>query len=119
MKIKICGLTNIQDAHIAYLFGAKELGFILAKSPRQICVMTLKNIISNLPCYINMIGVFANENPNNILEIIKATKLSGVQLHGQETNEEIEYLKKNIPNLFIIKTIGVNDHHLLLSLTDY
>lgn len=103
VKVKICGITNMEDAMDAIELGADALGFVFAESPRKITANTAKKIIDNLPPYITTVGVFVNEKPDKILEITKKCRLDRVQLHGEETPE---YCKKL--GLKIVKTIKSN-----------
>lgn len=119
MRVKICGLTRLTDAILAYELGATELGFVLAKSPRQISISKLKEIIGQLPKSAMTIGVFVNESPENILNIVEETNLRGVQLHGEEKPEDLIYLKEKRPDLFILKAIGVKKNTFTLGPENY
>lgn len=112
MRVKICGLTRIQDAQLALELGATELGFIFAPSPRKISIQLAKEIRSQLPNRTNVIGVFVDEKIEKIIDVIREVPLQGVQLHGQETPEEISLLKRACPDVLIFKTLGVNEDKL-------
>lgn len=104
MRIKICGITNYEDAKLCCDLGADALGFIFyEKSKRKISVGDAKKIINKLPVFVGKIGVFVNEDLAIIENISKEIKLTGVQLHGDETPEFVELLK-----LPIIKSFRVN-----------
>ena len=93
MKIKICGITNIDDARLCSDLGADALGFIFyKKSKRYIEPDVAKSIISKLPPFINKIGVFVNEDSSLINRIAKDIKLSAVQLHGEESEEYLKFI---------------------------
>jgi phosphoribosylanthranilate isomerase len=88
--IKICGNTNVQDADAAVAAGANAIGFIFAPGPRRIAPLDARNIVSVLPATAQRIGVFVNEKPERVREIIQKAKLTAVQLHG---DEDIEYIR--------------------------
>lgn len=85
MFVKICGITNEQDALLAVALGADALGFVFAPSPRQISPALAREIVKRLPPETVTVGVFRNETPSRIIEIVNEARLQGAQLHGQET----------------------------------
>ncbi len=96
VRVKICGLTNLKDALFACHFGADALGFILyPKSKRFIKAKEVRKITSQLPPFITKVGIFVNEDPRDVLEILSYAHLDFAQLHGDETPEECEYVGKN------------------------
>jgi len=106
MRVKICGITNLEDALIAADLGADALGFIFAKgSPRKITTDKAMNIIDKLPPFIVSVGVFVDSPIEEILSIIEQTGIQCVQLHGNESPSE--YSKINIP---VIKAFRVDDN---------
>lgn len=105
MKIKICGITNIDDAKLCETNGADALGFIFSKeSPRNILPNDAKKIIESLNPFTLKVGVFVNESYEKIVRIVKYCGLNMVQLHGNETPELADML--NIP---VIKAFRVNE----------
>ncbi len=94
MWVKICGTTNLVDARAAVEAGADALGFIFAPSPRRISPKDAKKIIAELPKAVEKIGVFVNQKPELILDTVKTAGLTGVQLHGDETVEDLKELRK-------------------------
>lgn len=85
LAVKICGLTNLDDARQALDAGADYLGFVLyAKSPRCLSAQELGRIAGRLPGTARKVGVFVNESPARIREIAGDCGLSAVQLHGDE-----------------------------------
>jgi phosphoribosylanthranilate isomerase len=110
MLVKICGITNKRDALLAAKQGADILGFIFAKSPRQVEIDKAAKIIKNLPKGVKTAGVFVNEKPAVINRVIKATKIDMVQLSGEESPAEIRKIKGAV----VIKAIRVKNKHDLL-----
>ena len=103
--IKICGITNLEDALFAVESGANALGFVFAKSPRQMKVDQVRKIIAQLPPFITKVGVFVNEAPSRIAKIARECGLTAVQLHG----EEIPELCSNLLPFTVIKGVRVRD----------
>ncbi|WP_459500793.1 phosphoribosylanthranilate isomerase [Bacillus sp. C1] len=103
MKVKICGITDVETAKKACEYGADAIGFVFAKSKREITPEKAKQIITELPADVMKIGVFVNESVETIQEIARYCRLTHVQLHGDENNQSIKRL--NIPS---IKAVGVN-----------
>lgn len=88
-RVKICGLTRLEDAQAAIAAGADALGFILwPGSKRNIGVNALRDLLRQLPPLVQTVGVFVNETPANIVAIRLATGLGTMQLHGDEKPED-------------------------------
>ncbi|EJS64952.1 phosphoribosylanthranilate isomerase [Bacillus wiedmannii] len=102
MKVKICGITDVETAKRACEYGADALGFVFAESKRKITPRLAKEIIQEIPANVLKVGVFVNESVEVIQEIADECGLTHVQLHGDEDNHQIERL--NIPS---IKALGV------------
>ncbi|HSB86756.1 MAG TPA: phosphoribosylanthranilate isomerase [Ilumatobacteraceae bacterium] len=85
MFVKICGITNEDDALLAVAMGADAVGFVLAPSPRQIAPQQIYNITRRLPPEILTVGVFRDELPSRVIDIVNRAGLKAAQLHGHET----------------------------------
>jgi phosphoribosylanthranilate isomerase len=86
LQVKICGITNIEDALLCVEYGADALGFIFyEKSKRFVKNEQAADIIKSLPPFIAKVGVFVDESFEKINQTIKETGLSCVQLHGNES----------------------------------
>jgi len=109
MRVKICGITKLDQGQAIADMGATALGFIcFPKSPRYITPENIKNIVEKLPIKIDKIGVFVNSKIDLLSEIIINTKLNGIQLHGNESPEFCNQLRQSIPNnIEIIKALRI------------
>jgi phosphoribosylanthranilate isomerase len=93
VKIKICGLTNLEDAQAAVDMGADLLGFNFYKgSPRYVEPTRAAKMINKLPSFIDTVGVFVNPTVVEMKPLISEGTLNWVQLHGDETPEFCESL---------------------------
>lgn len=107
MKIKICGITNYEDAKLACDLGADAIGFIFyKKSKRSVDAEEVKNIISKLPAFILKVGVFVNERIDIVNQIMQDCKLNIAQLHG---DENVEYL--NEINFPVVKALRISNNY--------
>ena len=108
-KVKICGITNLEDAMLSAKFGADALGFnFYEKSPRYILPEAAREITQELPESILKVGVFVNENIEKIIEITETANLDAIQLHGKEMPDIAEELKTKT-GLEIIKAFRVSE----------
>jgi phosphoribosylanthranilate isomerase len=107
-KVKICGITNLEDAQLSVKFGADALGFnFYKKSPRFIEAEKVREIVEKLPRKVLKVGVFVNESLENVAKIAETAKLDAIQLHGEETPEFCRQVKEKT-NLEIIKAFRVS-----------
>ena len=106
--VKICGITNIDDARHALDCNADQLGFNFYKgSQRYLVPEEARTIIDQLPITSGNIGVFVNEPIDKVLEIAQFVGLDGIQLHGDEDNQYVRDLQKRT-NRFVIKAFRVS-----------
>jgi phosphoribosylanthranilate isomerase len=85
-RVKICGVTRLQDARLAIELGADALGFnFYEKSPRCLAPADAWKILRKLPALISTVGVFVNWDSASIIALAKSLRLSAVQLHGDES----------------------------------
>lgn len=86
VKLKVCGITSLEDAREAIGCGAEFLGFnFYRKSPRYISPEAARTIIEQLPSGVTTVGIFVNEaQPHDVLEILKVSGVQFAQLHGDE-----------------------------------
>lgn len=90
MRVKICGITNLQDALDAVNAGANALGFVFyANSPRYISPLKAKKIVEKLPPFVQAVGLFVNENENFINEVCNESKMQLAQII--DDNEILNY----------------------------
>lgn len=108
MKIKICGITNLEDALHAVECGADALGFNFYKrSPRYLSPEAADEIIAELPATVVKIGVFVNSSRDEINDIARQANLDAVQLHGDETPEFVARIKSD--GIAVVKAIHASD----------
>ena len=112
--IKICGITNIDDAMEAASLGVDALGFIFAPSPRRLHESAAGDIVRRLPSSTWKVGVFVNEELKQVRRIAENCGLDAVQLHGKEPPEYC----RQIP-FWVIKAVGVKDVGSLEELEGY
>lgn len=85
IEVKICGLTNLEDARAALDLGADYLGFVLfPRSPRYVTVSALAAILDKLPGSVRAVGVFVNESRSVVESVVATCGLCAAQLHGDE-----------------------------------
>jgi phosphoribosylanthranilate isomerase len=96
MFIKICGLTVAEDALLAVALGADALGFVFAPSTRRVQPDAVKAILTQLPHGVLTFGVFQDERPEHVVEIVHRVGLSGAQLHGSMGPEATAYVSERV-----------------------
>lgn len=104
--VKICGVTNEEDALMAVALGADAIGFVFAPSPRQVTPGTVRDIVRRLPPEILAVGVFRDQGAQFVIETAQFAQLRGVQLHGHETPAEAEKVRPYCQALIVAFPAG-------------
>lgn len=99
MFVKVCGTTTEEDALLAVAMGADAVGFIFAPSPRQVSLGTVTDIVKRLPREVITVGVFRDEAPERVVQLVQAAGLRAAQLHGHETPEQAQFVRDRVPLL--------------------
>jgi len=85
VRVKICGITRLQDLHAACDAGADALGFVFyEKSPRHVSIATAAALLRELPPFVQSVGLFVNAEPAFIESVLQAVPLDLLQFHGEE-----------------------------------
>jgi phosphoribosylanthranilate isomerase len=107
LKVKICGITNREDALLAEKLGADLLGFVFyPRSPRYVSPGKAAKIIASLSPLTRKVGVFVNESARKVLKVAKELKLDFVQLAGEEKRVYVSRIQKEFP---VIKAFRVGE----------
>ena len=118
--IKICGNTSLEDARLAVEAGADAVGFVFAPSPRQVTAAQVAAITPQLPDAMEKIGVFVDASLNEIENTVRASGLTGVQLHSDAAPEVTAWLRDRFgAKLHIVRVmhfgLNVAEHAALLA----
>lgn len=115
MKIKICGITNREDAAVAVAAGADALGFVMyRKSPRWVEPAVARSIVAGLPPFVLAVGVFVNEEAESVRALVDECGFALSQLHGDESTLYCQNLSR--PTL---KAIRLKDRATFLALAAF
>ncbi len=115
VKVKICGNTNLADAQAAVEAGADMLGFIYcARSPRNVAVEQVAEIVRTLPPYIVKVGVFVNPTEEAVIRALGECGLNMLQFHGDESPEFCTQF-----GVMSVKAFRVRDAESLRPLPDF
>lgn len=113
VKIKICGITNLEDALTAAELGVDALGFnFFRQSPRFVEPERAAEIIYQLPPFVAAVGIFVNETEGRVREVQKLTGISVLQFHGDETPEFCQRFEVRVIKAFQVK--GEESLHAIL-----
>lgn len=107
--VKICGITNEEDALLAVALGADAVGFVFAPSPRQVAIQRVYDITRRLPAEILTVGVFRDEHPDRVIEIVDKSGVKAAQLHGHESPEQVAQVMKSVRTVIKAVTAGTVD----------
>ena len=94
-RVKICGITRIQDIKSVVDAGADAIGFVFfPPSPRSVSVELAQELVKHVPAYVQTVGLFVNASSDEILEVLKTVSLDVIQFHGDETPEQCQKIAK-------------------------
>lgn len=110
MFVKICGITSEEDALLAVAMGADAVGFIFAPSRRQVSATLVRDITKRLPPEILTVGVFRDEAPERVVDLVHQGGLRAVQLSGHETPDTTRWVRARIP--MVIQAFAAGDPNL-------
>ena len=105
VKVKVCGITNLDDALAAVECGADALGFVFAPSPRQVTAEIGRKIAEGLPPFIYRVGVFVNSDLKRVKQTMASCHLDMAQLHGDEDADYCDALFPRAIKVFTITNI--------------
>ncbi|OGX28320.1 MAG: hypothetical protein A2705_01290 [Omnitrophica WOR_2 bacterium RIFCSPHIGHO2_01_FULL_52_10] len=115
-RVKICGITSIEDAQMAVDAGASALGFIFhKKSPRYVSPSKVRPIIEALPPFVTPVGVFVNGSEHAVRDICRLARIATVQFHGEESPGYCKRFK----HFKIVKAFRVKDTFDFKSILQY
>lgn len=103
VKVKVCGITNLEDARLALKLGADALGFIFTDSPRQLAPSQAEEICRELPPYTTRVGVFVDADQAEVEETARLCRLDVLQLHGNETPSYCSGFGRKVVKSFRVK----------------
>ena len=88
VRVKICGLTRVEDVKSAIEAGADAVGFVFTRSPRCISVETATRLVNYVPKGVLRVGLFLNQDRSEIRKVVSSVPLDVLQFHGSETEQE-------------------------------
>jgi phosphoribosylanthranilate isomerase len=117
VKVKVCGITNPDDARVAADAGADAIGLIFAESPRRISVERAREIAAALPEDVLRVGVFVDAEPGEVLRIAREVGLDYAQLHGDEPPEALAEIRGG--GVGVMKALRVRNAEVLAAVERY
>ena len=115
VKVKVCGMTSLKDALVAVEVGADAVGFIFyKKSPRSVTMKTVREIVLELPPFVDTVGVFVDETAEQINKIADYCNLDIIQLHGDESPTFCKKIRRKV-----IKAIRIKDMQSVKKLSSF
>lgn len=85
-RVKICGITRVDDAHVAVKHGADAIGLVFyAASPRHVAIETAAAIVASLPPFVSAVGLFVDASVDEVNSVLSHVRLDILQFHGDET----------------------------------
>jgi phosphoribosylanthranilate isomerase len=110
MRLKICGITQPEQAIAIAQLGIQTLGFIcVTRSPRYVTPEQIAPISQALPAEVAKIGVFVNAPLETVVTTVSTSGLTGIQLHGEETPEHCQALRTRLPAVEMIKALRIRE----------
>jgi phosphoribosylanthranilate isomerase len=117
VKVKVCGITNPDDARVAADAGADAIGLIFAESPRRVSVERAREIAAALPEGVLKVGVFVDAEPGEVLRIAREVGLDYAQLHGDEPPEALAEIRDG--GVGVMKALRVRNAETLAAVERY
>ncbi|MDI6689713.1 MAG: phosphoribosylanthranilate isomerase [Actinomycetota bacterium] len=103
VRVKICGITNLEDALLAVKLGADALGFVFAESPRCIEPQVAAEIIKAIPPFVSRVGIFVDEDETWVKTVATICGLDILQFHGSESASYCMQFERKVIKAFRIK----------------
>jgi phosphoribosylanthranilate isomerase len=117
VKVKVCGITNPEDARVAADAGADAIGLVFAESPRRVSVERAREIAAALPEGVLKVGVFVDAEPGEVLRIARKVGLDYAQLHGDEPPEALAEIRDG--GVGVMKALRVRNAETLAAVERY
>ncbi len=108
--VKICGMTNVDDALMAVEAGADAVGFVFyEKSPRNVSVETVREIVEKLPQNVEKVGVFVNQHEDMICAVVDRAGITAVQMHGDDEDPHVaDLVVKRLPKVKVLAAVSMH-----------